>query len=98
MRLLWVDEIEERGALYDPLLQLCVGLCSRSHKGRSTHRVEILGELLVLQQFGTRHAHQLYRAAHESDIIDVLRPVGAGAGKPYPGAVGSGIGEDAMPE
>src|SRR5215472_7536117 len=61
-------------------------------------REEILGELLVLQQFGTRHFHQLYRPAHEPDIIDVLRPVRAGAGKPYPGAVGSGIGQDVMPK
>src|SRR5215472_9720362 len=98
MRISWVDEVKEWRPLDDPLLQLCVGLGIRSDKAWSAHREEILGELLVLQQFGTGHPHQLYRAAHEPDIIDVLRPVGAGAGKPYPSAVGSGIGEDAMPE
>src|SRR5271155_2185413 len=94
----WVDEIEKWGAFYDPLLQYCVSLGVRGNEARGADREEILGELLVVQQFRTRHPHQLYRAADEPDIVDVRRPIRAGTGEPYPGAVGSRLGEDAMPE
>ncbi len=67
-------------------------------EGRRADRQEILGLLLVVEQLRARHTHDLDGAADKADIVDVARPVGAGAGEAYPGGIGLGLGEDAAPE
>ena len=72
-----IDEVEDGGVLQAGTLQLRVGAHVRSHEGRGGDPEEILGELLLVHELRTGHAHQLDADAHEADVVDVRGDVRA---------------------
>src|SRR5262249_61975381 len=79
-----IDEIEKRRAPADSGLELCVFLHIGRREGWSADAREVLGELLVIHELWTGHAHQFDPDAQNANVVDVGRTRWTGPRTAYP--------------
>ncbi len=91
-----VDEVEYLRILQAFDLELCVGFGIRRDEGGRGDAEHVLRELLLFHQLRSGYAHQLDAHAHETNVVDVRRDVGAGPCETDPGAVGARLRVDSV--
>src|SRR5262245_40783912 len=97
MRIEGIDEIEKRCALANSGLKLGVLLHIGRREGWSADGRAVLGELLVIHELWTGHAHQLDPDAQNSDVVDIRRTRWTRPRKTHPGRKCSSFTEHTLP-